>query len=59
MSRLLHLPVCTSCRRPIMPNEECLKFYCPNCDYVLIWRCESCREFVLQYKCIRCGFEGP
>jgi predicted RNA-binding Zn-ribbon protein involved in translation (DUF1610 family) len=59
MSQPLQLPVCTSCSRPIMPNDECVKFYCPNCGYVLIWRCQSCREFSRNYKCIGCGFEGP
>ena len=24
-----------------MPNDACVKFYCPNCGYVLIWRCEA------------------
>jgi Zn-ribbon RNA-binding protein len=58
MSKQLELPVCTSCGRPIMPNEESVKFYCPNCGYVLIWRCQMDREFARQYKCIGCGFEG-
>ncbi|MGA9171623.1 MAG: zinc finger domain-containing protein, partial [Nitrososphaeraceae archaeon] len=39
--------------------DECVKYYCPNCSYVLIWRCQSCREFARNYKCIGCGFEGP
>jgi predicted RNA-binding Zn-ribbon protein involved in translation (DUF1610 family) len=59
MSKPLQLPVCTSCSRPIMPNDECVKYYCPNCGYVLMWRCESCREFARPYKCVGCGFEGP
>ncbi|HEU4823455.1 MAG TPA: zinc finger domain-containing protein [Nitrososphaeraceae archaeon] len=59
MSKPLVLPVCTSCGRAIMPNEQCVKFYCPSCGYVVIWRCESCRDFSRQYKCIGCGFEGP
>jgi hypothetical protein len=59
MSKPLQLPVCTSCSRPIMPNDECVKYYCPSCGYVLVWRCESCREFARPYKCIGCGFEGP
>ncbi|HYY67603.1 MAG: zinc finger domain-containing protein [Nitrososphaeraceae archaeon] len=42
-----------------MPNDQCVKFYCPSCGYVVIWRCESCRDFSRQYKCIGCGFEGP
>jgi len=55
----LQLPVCSSCNRAIMPNDECVKFYCPNCGYVLLWRCQSCREFARIYKCVNCSFEGP
>ncbi|MFQ5969954.1 MAG: zinc finger domain-containing protein [Nitrososphaerales archaeon] len=55
----LHMPVCTSCSRTVMPNDECVKFYCPNCGDVLMWRCESCREFARQYICPNCRFEGP
>ncbi|MFQ5940690.1 MAG: zinc finger domain-containing protein [Nitrososphaerales archaeon] len=55
----LELPVCTSCNRTIMPNDECVKFMCANCGDDLIWRCESCREFARIYKCSKCGFEGP
>ncbi|HEY7226691.1 MAG TPA: zinc finger domain-containing protein [Nitrososphaeraceae archaeon] len=59
VSKSLQLPVCTSCSRPIIANDECVKYYCPNCGYVLIWRCQSCRQFARAYKCIGCGFEGP
>ena len=59
VSKSLQLPVCTSCSRPIIANDECVKYYCPNCGYVLIWRCQSCRQFARSYKCIGCGFEGP
>jgi Zn-ribbon RNA-binding protein len=59
MSKPLVLPVCTSCGRAVMPNDQCVKFYCPSCGYVIIWRCESCRDFSRQYKCVGCGFEGP
>ena len=38
-----------------MPNDQCVKFYCPSCGYVIIWRCESCRDFSRQYKCIGCA----
>ncbi len=53
------LPLCTSCNRPVMPGERAVKFYCPNCHEVLIWRCQKCRKFTRKYKCSNCGFEGP
>lgn len=55
----MQLPICSSCNRTIMPNDECVKFNCPSCGDVLMWRCESCREFVRSYICKKCGFEGP
>ena len=55
----LTLPICTSCKRPIMPKEKGVKFYCPNCGQVTIWRCKRCRILVNPYKCPKCGFEGP
>ena len=59
MSKSLQLPICNSCGRSITPNEKSVKFFCSNCGDMLIWRCESCREFARPYKCIKCGFEGP
>jgi LSD1 subclass zinc finger protein len=53
------LPVCTSCNRPIMPSEAASKFHCPNCQQVFVWRCEKCRKFSREYKCVNCSFEGP
>ncbi len=53
------LPKCSSCNRPISVGEKAVKFYCPNCGLVQIWRCEKCRMFARVYKCINCGFEGP
>ncbi|MBI2007063.1 MAG: DUF1610 domain-containing protein, partial [Nitrosopumilales archaeon] len=38
MSSTLSLPVCTCCHRHIMPKDKCVKFNCPNCGKVLIWR---------------------
>ncbi|MBI2183925.1 MAG: DUF1610 domain-containing protein [Thaumarchaeota archaeon] len=55
----LQFPACTSCNRPITPGEKAVKFYCPECGEVLIWRCEKCRKFSRSFKCINCGFEGP
>ena len=59
MSKSIQIPICNSCRRSITPKEKSVKFFCSNCGDVLIWRCESCREFARAYKCIKCGFEGP
>ncbi|MCP8307260.1 MAG: DUF1610 domain-containing protein [archaeon] len=59
MSEKISLPICTSCNRPIMPGEKAVKFYCSNCGQVLIWRCERCRKFSREYKCINCAFIGP
>jgi len=52
-------PICSSCGRPIPPYEKGVKFTCPNCGTVTIWRCRKCRELVISYKCPNCGFEGP
>ncbi|MFZ0183386.1 MAG: zinc finger domain-containing protein [Nitrosotalea sp.] len=59
MSSTIGLPVCTSCHRPIMPRDMCVKFNCPDCGSLLLWRCESCREAARVYKCSSCTFEGP
>jgi len=50
---------CTSCTRPILPGTKAVRFNCPNCHQVLIWRDELCRKFSRRYKCVNCGFEGP
>ncbi|MEM0042734.1 MAG: zinc finger domain-containing protein [Thermofilaceae archaeon] len=55
----LRLPVCSSCRRPIAPYSRGVRFRCPNCGEVDIWRCEKCRKLVIQYVCPKCGFVGP
>ncbi|MXX21050.1 MAG: DUF1610 domain-containing protein [Cenarchaeum sp. SB0665_bin_23] len=59
MSSQISLPTCSSCFRPIMPNDKCVKFDCPDCNTTRIWRCESCRESARSYACNKCGFEGP
>lgn len=58
-SSTISLPKCSCCHRHIMPNDMCVKFYCPSCGGSLIWRCQSCREAARKYKCALCGFEGP
>lgn len=55
----LKLPVCSSCNRPIPPFEIGVKFRCPNCGEITIWRCRRCRQLGNTYTCPKCGFEGP
>ncbi|MEM2856108.1 MAG: zinc finger domain-containing protein [Candidatus Nitrosocaldaceae archaeon] len=59
MNSMLELPICASCKRVIMPNDESVKFNCPNCGRTLLWRCQSCREFARSYTCKSCNFSGP
>ena len=59
MSRVLRLPTCTSCGKLIPPYERGVKFRCPNCGEIIIWRCEKCRKQGNTYMCPKCGFEGP
>jgi len=58
-SEVVVTPICTSCKRPIPPTEKAVKFLCPNCGEVTIWRCSKCRKLSAPYKCVKCGFEGP
>jgi len=53
------VPRCTSCNRPIPPDERGVRFLCPNCGKAEIWRCERCRICGTPYRCPVCGFEGP
>jgi len=59
MGEELKLPKCISCGRNIPPWNNAVKFQCPNCGSVTIWRCEKCRHFGRPYKCPACGFTGP
>ena len=59
MSSTISLPTCNGCNRPIMPNDKCVKFNCPECGNDLIWRCSSCRQAAISYTCPSCGFIGP
>ncbi|HJX22968.1 MAG TPA: zinc finger domain-containing protein, partial [Candidatus Bathyarchaeia archaeon] len=43
----------------IVPGEGAVKFPCPSCHKVVIWRCPKCRKFGRNYKCPSCGFTGP
>ncbi|RLE48481.1 MAG: RNA-binding protein [Candidatus Methanomethylicota archaeon] len=53
------LPVCISCKRPILPGEKGVELRCPNCGEVTFWRCYKCRQLVNPYVCPKCGFQGP
>ncbi|HDO21063.1 MAG: zinc finger domain-containing protein [archaeon GB-1867-097] len=55
----LKLPICISCKQPIIPGEKGVSFPCPNCGGIIIWRCQRCRKMNNKYKCPKCGFEGP
>jgi predicted RNA-binding Zn-ribbon protein involved in translation (DUF1610 family) len=55
----INMPVCIWCRHIIVPGENAVKFPCPDCGEVVIWRCEKCRLFGRPYKCPKCGFTGP
>ncbi|MCH7968516.1 MAG: RNA-binding protein [Thaumarchaeota archaeon] len=59
MSSAISLPLCSCCHRHIMPNDKCVKFDCPSCGTVKIWRCQSCREAARNYFCESCKFSGP
>ncbi|MCS7097206.1 MAG: zinc finger domain-containing protein [Candidatus Methanomethylicia archaeon] len=54
----LNLPICVSCKYPILPFEKGVMFPCPNCGYIL-WRDKRCRKLASKYRCFNCGFEGP
>jgi predicted RNA-binding Zn-ribbon protein involved in translation (DUF1610 family) len=55
----LRVPVCTSCHKPIAPYARGVRFVCPNCGEIEIWRCEKCRKQGNTYVCPKCGFVGP
>lgn len=48
---------CTSCGKEAVFKYS--EFKCPQCSKETIVRCESCRSLATQYKCGKCGFEGP
>ncbi|MCS6788821.1 MAG: zinc finger domain-containing protein [Aigarchaeota archaeon] len=58
-AKVIALPTCTSCNRSITPEEKAVRFPCPSCNRVTIWRCEVCRDLSRTYVCPVCGFEGP
>ncbi|MBN2336885.1 DUF1610 domain-containing protein [Candidatus Bathyarchaeota archaeon] len=53
------MATCISCGRKITPEEKAVKFLCPSCGAVTLWRCEKCRLFGRKYKCPACGHTGP
>ena len=50
---------CTSCKKEISDEKGAVEFPCPNCNEVMIIRCEHCRSVAAKYVCHKCGFEGP
>ncbi|MEM2238863.1 MAG: zinc finger domain-containing protein [Candidatus Bathyarchaeia archaeon] len=52
-------PRCFWCNKPIKPGDLAVKFPCPSCGRIVIWRCEKCRALAKPYKCPLCGFTGP
>ncbi|RLE84187.1 MAG: RNA-binding protein [Thermoprotei archaeon] len=59
MGTTLKLPICTSCGKPLAPYEPGVRFRCPNCGEITIWRCKLCRKQGNLYTCPNCGFIGP
>ncbi len=55
----IETPLCSCCGRVISPDDNAVHFSCPSCGEITIWRCEQCRKFTNNYKCVKCGFEGP
>ncbi|MCW4055699.1 MAG: zinc finger domain-containing protein [Candidatus Bathyarchaeota archaeon] len=55
----LQTPICSSCNRTIPTGTKAIKFSCPNCGEIVLWRCQKCRQFGRQYRCPKCGFTGP
>lgn len=53
------MPTCTSCNREIASGDVAVKFPCPQCAEVEIWRCSHCRRLANTYECPKCGFIGP
>jgi|APFre7841882590_1041340.scaffolds.fasta_scaffold11755_3 predicted RNA-binding Zn-ribbon protein involved in translation (DUF1610 family) len=58
-AKTVKMPTCNWCGRMILPAEAAVKFPCPSCGEVVVWRCEKCRLFGRPYKCPKCGFTGP
>ena len=50
---------CTSCKTPIKAKDNFVKFSCPNCGEVEIYRCNTCKSLSNKYTCPLCKFTGP
>ncbi|HLD49042.1 MAG TPA: zinc finger domain-containing protein [archaeon] len=50
---------CTSCHINLISEDRFVRFKCPECGEVEIFRCETCRRRSNLYTCQKCGFEGP
>ncbi|MGB9635685.1 MAG: zinc finger domain-containing protein [Thermoplasmata archaeon] len=49
---------CVSCGTRNL-QKGAVRFRCPKCGKVEIWRCEECRNQSRAYTCRECGFVGP
>lgn len=52
-------PSCSWCGKLMVPGENMVRFPCPSCGRITIWRCEICRKLGRPYVCPVCGFKGP
>ena len=53
------MPVCVSCNKNLVSEDNFTQFKCPKCGETTIVRCEDCRRKSVVYVCEKCGFEGP
>ena len=58
-SETIVTPICSCCNKIIKPTENAIRFNCPQCGDVVIWRCEKCKKFSRNYRCPKCDFIGP
>ncbi len=50
---------CTSCGMNLSGDDRFVRFKCPNCLKVEIFRCSRCKRLSVEYLCPNCGFKGP
>ncbi|MFX1465711.1 MAG: zinc finger domain-containing protein [Promethearchaeota archaeon] len=56
----IEMPKCSCCGHLISPEDiGSVRFPCPNCGDITIFRCMRCRSFGRNYRCPKCSFEGP
>ncbi|MCX6821383.1 MAG: zinc finger domain-containing protein [Candidatus Aenigmarchaeota archaeon] len=50
---------CTSCGLNLLGDDRYVRFKCPKCAKVEIFRCSQCKRLSNEYLCPSCGFKGP